>query len=182
MQATRRARLQSVILEELSMVVPREVKDPRIPLVTFTRCEVTDDGSQATVWVTLLGSLAQEPSSDPVQAEAHEKLHRQKVTACLDGLTSASGYLRRHLGGVLDLRHSPKLVFREDQLRLRSSLTYAVDRAGVFELKFNQFIDYKSIHYVTAGSGSWRIESSHFHCVNFFYEDFFKKRKIITLN
>ena len=36
----------------------------------------------------------------------------------------------------LTVDHQSQLVFREDQLRLRSNLTYAVDRAGVFELKF----------------------------------------------
>ena len=36
----------------------------------------------------------------------------------------------------LTVDHQSQLIFREDQLRLRSNLTYAVDRAGVFELKF----------------------------------------------
>ena len=49
MQPIRRARLEAVILEELSKVVPRELKDPRISSITFTSCTVTPDGSQATV-------------------------------------------------------------------------------------------------------------------------------------
>ena len=32
--------------------------------------------------------------------------------------------------------HSSQLVFRDDQLRLRSAMNYTIDRAGVFELKF----------------------------------------------
>lgn len=36
----------------------------------------------------------------------------------------------------LVLTHYSQLVFREDQLRLRSILNYTIDRAGVFELKF----------------------------------------------
>jgi len=56
MQATRRMRLQAVIQEELSMIVPREVKDPRVPSVTFTAVEVTPDGGQATVFVAILGA------------------------------------------------------------------------------------------------------------------------------
>ena len=43
MQETRRARLQAVILEELSLVI-RTLKDPRVPMVTLTRVEVTPDG------------------------------------------------------------------------------------------------------------------------------------------
>ena len=36
----------------------------------------------------------------------------------------------------LIVEHHSQLVFREDQLRLRSILNYSIDRAGVFELKF----------------------------------------------
>ena len=61
MQETRRARLQAVIQEELSVVVPREVKDPRVPSVTFTQVEVTQDGSQATVFVADLGRRSGRP-------------------------------------------------------------------------------------------------------------------------
>ncbi len=34
------------------------------------------------------------------------------------------------------INHHSQLVFRDDQLRLRSTLDYSIDRAGVFELKF----------------------------------------------
>ncbi len=111
MQATRRARLESVILQELSSVVPRAVKDPRVPLVTFTRAEVTEDGSQATVFVTLLGG----GTTDRHGNEVPEEQVRLKVQGCLEGLASASGFLRRHLGDVLDIKFIPKLIFREDK-------------------------------------------------------------------
>jgi ribosome-binding factor A len=111
MQATRRARLQSVILQELSSVVPRSVKDPRVPPITFTRAEVTEDGSQATVFVTLLGG----GTTDRNGNELSEEQIQQKVQGCLEGLASASGFLRRHLGDVLDIKFIPKLLFREDR-------------------------------------------------------------------
>lgn len=117
MQETRRARLQSVILEELSMVVPREVKDPRVPAITFTSVQVTPDGSQATVFVSLLGGglIAASPETDEKAAEKAEKETRQRMKDCLEGLASASGYLRRHLARVLNVRHVPSLVFKEDR-------------------------------------------------------------------
>jgi ribosome-binding factor A len=34
---------------------------------------------------------------------------------CIDGLTSAAGFLRRHLASVLNTRNVPTLVFREDK-------------------------------------------------------------------
>jgi ribosome-binding factor A len=55
MDSTRRARLSSVIQQELSRVVPREIKDPRVPTVTFTAVEVTEDAGLATVYVSILG-------------------------------------------------------------------------------------------------------------------------------
>jgi len=111
MQATRRARLESVILLELSSVVPRSIKDPRVPPITFTRAEVTEDGSQATVFVTLLGGGLTDRDGNPVP----EEQAREKMKGCLEGLASASGFLRRHLGDVLDIRFIPKLIFKEDR-------------------------------------------------------------------
>lgn len=110
MQETRRQRLQAVIQEELSMVVPREVKDPRVPSITITSVEVTADGSQATVYISILGS-----SSVSLDDPEAEKAARQNVKDCLEGLASASGYLRRHLAKALTVRHIPTLIFREDR-------------------------------------------------------------------
>jgi len=112
MQTTRRLRLQAVIQEELSQVVPREVKDPRVPPVTFTAVEVSHDGSQATIFVSILGGAQGGHDGAPPLSEKGSKLRMQD---CIDGLTSASGYLRRHLARILNIRHIPSLVFREDK-------------------------------------------------------------------
>ena len=106
MQETRRQRLQSAIQEELSQFVAREVKDPRIPMVTFTDVQVTQDGSHATVFVSILGSGTS--GEDP-------KIADRRMTECLAGLSAAGGYIRRHLARVLNVRHTPALVFREDR-------------------------------------------------------------------
>src|SRR3954452_10396126 len=112
MQETRRKRLQAVIQDELSQVVPREVKDPRVPPVTFTDVEVSHDGSQATIFVSILGGAQGGHDGAPPLSEKGAK---QRMQDCLDGLTSASGYLRRHLARVLTVRYIPSLVFREDR-------------------------------------------------------------------
>jgi len=112
MQATRRMRLQAVIQEELASVVPREVKDPRIPPVTFTAVEVSQDGSQATIFVSILGGAQGGHDGAPPLSEKGAKL---RMEDCIAGLTSASGYLRRHLARVLSVRHIPTLIFREDR-------------------------------------------------------------------
>ena len=111
MQPIRRARLEAVILEELSKVVPRELKDPRIASVTFTGCQVTPDGSQATVLVTLLGAHALEGDENVKAREENDK----KLKDCIKGLTSASGFLRRHLAAALTVRHIPTITFKADK-------------------------------------------------------------------
>src|SRR6476659_6826800 len=102
MQNTRRMRLQAVIQEELSAIVPKEVKDPRVPSVTFTSVEVSQDGSQATVFVAILGGAQGGHDGAPPLSEKGAQL---RMKDCLDGLRSASGYLRRHLARVLNVRH-----------------------------------------------------------------------------
>jgi len=112
MNETRKARLEAVILEELSMVIPREVKDPRVPLLTITSVKVTPDGGQATVMISLLGkSLLGIEEETEAEANARQK----EIKDCLEGLASASGYLRRHLARVLTVRHIPSLIFKEDR-------------------------------------------------------------------
>lgn len=114
MNETRRARLEAVILEELSIVIPREVKDPRVPPLTLTSVKVTPDGSQATVMISILGnSLSGIAESGDDQTEA--KARQKEMKDCLEGLSSASGYLRRHLARVLTIRHIPSLIFKEDR-------------------------------------------------------------------
>ena len=104
MDATRRARLQQLILEELSVRISRKIKDPRVPSLTLTRVELTQDAGQATVYFTLLGET---PSEDPD--------YRKRVDDCQEGLNSAIGFLRREIGKVLTVRQMPTLVFKEDR-------------------------------------------------------------------
>jgi ribosome-binding factor A len=120
MQENRRLRLQSAILEELSQFVSREVKDPRIPAITFTEIQVTQDGSHATIFVSILGSGIstvdeQGNEADEATIAARQKLADQRMKACLEGLNAAQGFMRRHLGRVLNVRHIPTLAFREDR-------------------------------------------------------------------
>ncbi|MBC7690740.1 MAG: ribosome-binding factor A [Methylotenera sp.] len=114
MQDTRKARLAAVIQEELSMIVPREIKDPRVPAVTFTSVEMSPDGSQATLMVAIFGGAeaAFEGKGVPPLSEKGAQLRMQD---CIDGLTSATGYLRRHLAKILTVRHVPNLIFKADR-------------------------------------------------------------------
>ena len=111
MQAVRRKRLEGVVQRELSEIIAQELKDPRVPPLQISGVEVTPDGSAAMVSIAL-STRGQDlvPGNDSAIPGDHAERMRQ----CLEGLRSASGYLRRTLGFALSVRHIPMLSFRED--------------------------------------------------------------------
>ena len=74
----------------------REIKDPRVQqgMISVTRVETTGDLRYSKIWLSVMGLQ-------------NEKEFRR-------GIKSASGWLRRELGSVLDLRYTPELVFELD--------------------------------------------------------------------
>jgi ribosome-binding factor A len=73
----------------------RDLKDPRIGMVTVTGVRVTPDLNEATVFVSVLGS---------------EKARQ----ATLTGLASARGVLQARINRELSLRRTPTLAFTYD--------------------------------------------------------------------
>jgi ribosome-binding factor A len=92
----RSERLGELILAEISDLTARDIKDPRVGFVTFTRVEMSDDLRYAKVFVSSLGS-------------------EQEKARTLQGLASATGYIRRHLGRALHLRYTPNITFLIDE-------------------------------------------------------------------
>lgn len=86
--------VRQVIAEALT----REVRDPRIGLVTLTRVEASPDLSHARVFVAVPGDLA--------EAEAER---------VLSGLRSAAGFLRNKVARALSTRITPELHFELDR-------------------------------------------------------------------
>jgi ribosome-binding factor A len=91
----RSERLGELILAEIADLLTRGIKDPRIGFVTCTRVEMSDDLRHAKVFVSSFGA-------EPEKART------------LQGLSSATGYIRRHLGRALHLRYTPELSFLLD--------------------------------------------------------------------
>lgn len=96
MSSRRIRRLNQLLREELSRLVLRELKDPRVGRVTITGVETTGDLRHAKVYVRTLGDEA-------------------PVEEAIEGLESAAGYLRRELGQVLHLRRIPEFRFTADR-------------------------------------------------------------------
>jgi len=94
-------RVAGLIQEELSRLLLREVKDPRLHQVTITGVRVSADLRHARVLFTGSG-------------------HPGGVKEALAGLRSAAGFLRGQLGRTLRLRYAPELTFEVDDSVERS--------------------------------------------------------------
>ena len=88
-------RVSGLIQEELSRVLLREVKDPRLREVVITAVRVSADLRHARVFFTA-------------------SVRPGGVEDVLTGLQSAAGFLRAHLGRTLRLRYAPELSFEAD--------------------------------------------------------------------
>jgi len=85
-----------IVRQVLAESITREVRDPRVGLVTLTRVDVSGDLSHASVYV-----LA--PGDDAERARA------------LEGLRSAAGFLRTRVAKALSTRTIPELHFELDR-------------------------------------------------------------------
>ena len=91
----RQDRVSVLIQRELSEVIHRDVKDPRIAFCTITHVEASSDLKYVDVKVSVIGGIEQKE-------------------ATLAGLKSAAGFLRREMNRRLSLKHSPELRFSLD--------------------------------------------------------------------
>ena len=96
MSSRRVERVARQILQAVSSLVETELADPRIGLVTFTGATISPDLRQARIYYSALGD-------------------EEAKRSAADGLTHASGYLRREVGRRLGLRFSPTLHFEPDR-------------------------------------------------------------------
>lgn len=82
--------------QEISVIIARELHDPRVGLATVTDAKVSPDLRYARVFVSVLGSPDEQ---------------RETIAA----LNHAAGFIRRAIGARLRLRRSPELVFSFDE-------------------------------------------------------------------
>jgi ribosome-binding factor A len=111
---SRTQRIGDQMQRELALLIQREVKDPRLGLITITAVEVSRDLSHAKVFITVMGK---DDDEDAVKTN-------------LRILNDAGGFLRMQLGKAMKLRTVPQLHFNYDaSVRRGVELTSLIERA-----------------------------------------------------
>ena len=88
-------RLAQELRNEVSFIISRELKDPRLGFATITTVKVTPDLKYARILVSVLGTP-------------------EKQKATMAALNKATGFVRKQLGSRLKLRQIPELKFEYD--------------------------------------------------------------------
>ena len=88
-------RVGEAIQELVARLLVREIKDPRIGLITITGVRISPDLRHARVFFSSLGD---------------EEQHQRS----LRGLRSAAGFIRGQIARQLNLRVAPEIVFEFD--------------------------------------------------------------------
>ncbi|KXS37182.1 MAG: ribosome-binding factor A [Halomonadaceae bacterium T82-2] len=91
-------RVADQLQQELAVLIQREVKDPRLGMVTVSGVTVSRDLGYADVYITLLGD------DDPARIKEN-----------LAVLKRAGGFLRSQIARRVKLRHVPELRFHYDE-------------------------------------------------------------------
>lgn len=96
MTTRRQRRVSELLHRELSLLLMREVRDPRLSDVTVTGVEISPDLLIAHVYFTVMGDADQGKEA-------------------LAALQHAGGFLRTQLAGQVRLRLMPELIFELDR-------------------------------------------------------------------
>ena len=117
----RQGRLGEEIRRIVSDLLLRELKDPRLSgMVSISAVDVTEDGSYATLYITVLGASASEESS------------REEKEEVLSAFKSAKGLIRKEIGKQVKLRHVPDLTFKIDEsLEYGRHISKIIDELGI---------------------------------------------------
>ncbi len=102
MEGKRSEKVADLIQKEISQMLVKSIKDPRIGFVTITRVTVSEDCRFAKIYFSVAGTLEERERS-------------------IKGLESAKGYVRKELGRRIRLRYTPDIVFQFDP-----SIEYAI--------------------------------------------------------
>lgn len=94
-------RVADQMQRDLATLIQREIKDPRLGMVTISYIKVSKDLGYADVYVTVLA----------IGDQQHESIIQESLSV----LNNASGFLRKELGRLIKLRVMPSLRFHYDE-------------------------------------------------------------------
>lgn len=119
---SRTQRVGDQMQRELAQLIQREIKDPRLGIVTVTAVDVARDLAYAKVFITVMG-----------------KDSPQEIGQSLEILTNAAGYLRSLLGKSMKIRTIPQLKFIYDESIVRgSTMSALIDKALAEDRKLHR--------------------------------------------
>ncbi len=111
-------RINSEVQRELAEIIRGELKDPRIsPMTSVVSVTVAPDLKTCKAYISVLGD-------EEAQAET------------MEGLRSASGFIRSALAKNLNLRNTPVITFIAEQ-----SIEYGVEMSAKIDEVIAQFPD-----------------------------------------
>lgn len=103
-------RISEDIKRELTAIL-REVKDPRVQggLISVVRVEVTNDLSYCKVFISSIEGT-------------------ERAKSAVEGLKSATGFIKRALGKNLEVRHIPVMLFyATDSIEYSANISKMLD-------------------------------------------------------
>jgi len=89
-------RVAEAIKEAVSLIIQRDVQDPRIGFLTVTGVELSGDLRYARIFISVYGG-------------------RKEKAKALKGLQSATRFIRGEIGRRVKLRYTPEIVFKWDE-------------------------------------------------------------------
>lgn len=89
-------KVQEALRREISLIIQKEIKDPRLGFTTITKVEVSKDLKNAYVYYSVLGG-------------------EKKMNNTRHALASAEGYIKKLIGDRIKMRFVPDIKFRVDK-------------------------------------------------------------------
>lgn len=96
MSSYRPDRVKAAIREEVSNILQRDLKDPRLGFATVTDVDISGDLQHVKIYVSILGE-------------------EESRTETMKALESAKGYIRSEIGRRVPLRLTPEISFEYDE-------------------------------------------------------------------
>lgn len=127
---SRSQRVAEQLQRELAQIIQREVRDPRLGMVTVNGAKISKDLNYADIYITVLGEDESEES----------------IKASLKVLNNASGFLRAQVSKRIQLRVMPELRFHYDESVARGNrLSHLINQAVAVDKQRNPDDDQEDV-------------------------------------